>query len=858
MSEDIQNSEAAPVEDSGTASMPALLSGSLDEGNFTAAGAGEQKQLARPEPERARTFLKLLGDGPWTFQTFDDTRGRKDKSLVAVRHGDLDTHLDELAALNARGAGVYVTVNQTNGKGREATDIVKVRAYFVDLDGAPVDPVQKWELPPHIIVLSSIGRWHAYWLIADAPCDPDTFRQVHEALIKRFHSDTNVKDLPRVMRLPGFFHRKEAPKMVEIVHQARDMTPYTHVQFVAALAKPIARMPASVAPEISGELDLDLLRYALSLLTTDDYDTWLRYLFALKHDLDEDGLEIFLELSSNSPGYQGETDCRRKWQQAGQPNGRVTCHVIFRDAAPLAAEALSAESDTEGAHRVLRLLALGFADDILADTVLHTITKRVPGVTKSGLRNVLKELRRQVGEHRDAGAETDERVQRLLDKYVYSIGGKVYIDLATGDDFDDAQINNAHATDFPLGGYAPTAATVFQNHVAARKVSARIYDPGEEQFFTRDGRTYVNTWRPSRLVPRSEVSDADISQFLDHARFLIPEDRERGIVLDWMAHTVQRPGEKINWAVFLGGEQGIGKDALFAPLTPAVGADNVQIIGPEHLTSQFTPWAEGRLIVIEEMAAFGNVAIVNKLKPFIAAPPYTVQINRKNRHPYNIPNKANYILFSNREDAIPLDEADRRYFIYWSRAEPRDEDYYKAYFGWLDANEDAVYGWLMQRDLKGFNAKGQAPRTEAKKQMAESTRSPLEQFIASAIEESRRPFQGDLVAVADILDYLPRHIVRPTNEKVATCLKKLGARKLPKQALRGERPYQTRPWVWALRDYERYESMSPSELGDALGSEAPTDPPAIIATAEQEAEYEKVVSLEEARAKINQQSAAPA
>lgn len=56
MSEDIQNSEAVPVEDSGTASVSALLSGSLDEGNGTAAGASEQIEAALLElASHART-----------------------------------------------------------------------------------------------------------------------------------------------------------------------------------------------------------------------------------------------------------------------------------------------------------------------------------------------------------------------------------------------------------------------------------------------------------------------------------------------------------------------------------------------------------------------------------------------------------------------------------------------------------------------------------------------------------------------------------------------------------------------------------------------------------------------------------
>ena len=56
------------------------------------------------------------------------------KVLHATR-GNLKPVLQQPARLNAGGAGVYVTVNRTNGKGRKATDIVRVRALFVDLDG---------------------------------------------------------------------------------------------------------------------------------------------------------------------------------------------------------------------------------------------------------------------------------------------------------------------------------------------------------------------------------------------------------------------------------------------------------------------------------------------------------------------------------------------------------------------------------------------------------------------------------------------------------------------------------------------------------------------------------------------------
>ncbi|MFP3632139.1 DNA-primase RepB domain-containing protein, partial [Burkholderia sp. SIMBA_045] len=90
------------------------------------------------------------------------------------------------------------------GKGRKAENVTGVRAIFVDLDGAPLGPVLRWELRPRIVVQSSLGRWHGYWKVSD--CAPDQFRKLQERVAKRFGGDSKVIDLPRVMRLPGFYH----------------------------------------------------------------------------------------------------------------------------------------------------------------------------------------------------------------------------------------------------------------------------------------------------------------------------------------------------------------------------------------------------------------------------------------------------------------------------------------------------------------------------------------------------------------------------------------------------------------------------------------------------------------------------
>src|SRR3954471_10069536 len=119
----------------------------------------------RAEPQAlaaAGAFLQMLGDRH-TFQTFGEGAAKNRKELSQILHGGFAERADALTSLNARGAGVFVMVNAGNYKGRATKNVTSVRAVFVDLDGAPLEPVAASPLAPHCVVESSPGRWHAYW-----------------------------------------------------------------------------------------------------------------------------------------------------------------------------------------------------------------------------------------------------------------------------------------------------------------------------------------------------------------------------------------------------------------------------------------------------------------------------------------------------------------------------------------------------------------------------------------------------------------------------------------------------------------------------------------------------------------------
>lgn len=184
---------------------------------------------------QASAFLRRLDPEAekFTFQTFDDT-GENRSKLARKFHGAFGDFTDELEGLQRDQAGVFVTVNETDLKGRQTSNIKRVRAVFVDLDGAPLQQVLEAGLEPHIVVESSPGKWHCYWLTDDCPLDQ--FSRVQVALAMKFSGDASVKDLPRVLRLPGFRHFKGVGVTSELHEElCNDLPPYDLAELIGAL-----------------------------------------------------------------------------------------------------------------------------------------------------------------------------------------------------------------------------------------------------------------------------------------------------------------------------------------------------------------------------------------------------------------------------------------------------------------------------------------------------------------------------------------------------------------------------------------------------------------------------------------------
>lgn len=259
--------------------------------------------------------------------------------------------------------------------------------------------------------------------------------------------------------------------------------------------------------------------------------------------------------------------------------------------------------------------------------------------------------------------------------------------------------------------------------------------PGQDELTTDGlGRLVLNLWRaPSWQI----VEGAEAPQlFLAHLSYLFDGDQPAlDHVLNFLAHLLQRPQERINHAILLTSEaKGIGKSTLGTIVRRLVCERNSRVAQSKDLKSSFDGWLVGQLVIqVDEIYEYGNWDLSNKLKPIITEP--TVSVNIKYGPQMEVQNFARLLMFSNHEAPIDLEEGDRRYFVFNSRAQPKDTSYYEELNAFIDSKEgmSAIYSFLMKRDISGFKPFAAPPLTEAKKAIIQTSGSPLKHYIAEVV-----------------------------------------------------------------------------------------------------------------------------
>jgi putative DNA primase/helicase len=145
--------------------------------------------------------------------------------------------------------------------------------------------------------------------------------------------------------------------------------------------------------------------------------------------------------------------------------------------------------------------------------------------------------------------------------------------------------------------------------------------------------------------------------------------------------------------------------------------------------------ASKQLFIVEETDEIGgtNQQIYNNLKDLITNT--TIRLERKGVDAYLIDNCLNIFLTGNQVGIFKLDVGDRRFAVLECVENSPGEvannaSYWDPRWDWLEAGgAEAIYGYLLNRDLAHFNPKGMAPMTSAKQDMVELTHSSIELWL---------------------------------------------------------------------------------------------------------------------------------
>ena len=288
----------------------------------------------------------------------------------------------------------------------------------------------------------------------------------------------------------------------------------------------------------------------------------------------------------------------------------------------------------------------------------------------------------------------------------------------------------------------------------APALAAVTFAAGDDVLVTRDGLVYGNRWTDARPdVSDSEThADHDVEPWLAHCRDLIADDVELDHILDVMAFKVQNPTVKVNHALLIGGDEGVGKDSMFQPFLWAIGGKhwrNRSVIEAGGLDSQWGYALEAEVVILNELKepeALQRRAMANRLKPLIAAPPETLTVNRKGMHPYELVNRLLVVAYTNDPLPITLPTQDRRWFCAWTRAPRMTTPAANKLWGWYKAGGyEKCAAWLHQRDVSAFSPAAAPPVTEWKLNMVEHGMSVAESYLVDMMRVKAGVFSTGVI-----------------------------------------------------------------------------------------------------------------
>ena len=696
----------------------------------------------------AAAYVAALGCDPATTPL--DLRALHDTNKADPGHAQrmtLNQAWQWIEAMNVAGYGIFVTPAALDGQGRQLENVQTIRAHYVDLDG--IDAQQQyeaaaaWRPAPSFAVQSSPGKAHIYWVVQHYPADRQRFEQLQRKLRQTFNGDKAVIDAARVMRLPGTLHMKqpETPHLVTCHTLGGYGQPLTVDQLEAAVSHVVVIDGSGERhdlgdPELAAP-SVEWLKRALELTDPNDLDRgeWIAFTSGFKQAgwtlMGESALYALWsewcarytgdDTGENHKQWHSIRNTQLGWKSLVARIPSLKAMQAFGNSAP-SAPLVTATGVTPATAPVPEPQPLDCKGEFLTELECREWFKGCVFVGAMG--KILTPDGRLYGVTQFNGSDYAGK------KFIFNGEGK--------------------ATDEPWK--AATRSTLW---TVPKVHNMRFLPdrPANEIVVDVLGRKGVNTYVP----PMIDMIEGDVSPFLNHIAAIIPDEGDRKVLFDWMAHTVRFPGFKIPWAPVIQSTEGIGKGVIKLAMTYAIGQPYVHFPDAQQLGDsggKFNGWMRNKVFILaDEIKVDEKRHMVEVLKPLISEELIEIQSKGVDQEMEDNPTK--WAFFTNYKDAVPVSRNGRRYAIFYSPIQTEDDllargmndEYMKALFEWLKADgRRFIAHWLHNYPIEQGAIPMRAPKTTSWEEAVQISRSPIQRAIEEAVTANAQGFAGGWVS----------------------------------------------------------------------------------------------------------------
>ena len=569
------------------------------------------------------------------------------------------------------------------------------------------------------------------------------------------------------------------------------------------------------SPHVDG-VTPDITREILSYITANDtHIQWVKVAAALKHQYVDDaatGYKLFAEWSARVNSNFDESECARKWESFNpnlRPGNSITLRTLMQIAAKRGWPGLSkinkkvykdirrwlkySTGSSWWSRSVSRFLERFFkklrgvperdayeeeviiweASRIIKDLFdvsysfatlkrfwtyklkshfQESYSKSPPKALNGWVFLAYKTVQRfhNIFDKRELAPSGFNRVHSAalnvwLNQFYFVAGGKWWLTNLEGKEVLLSQIQTP--TDFVL------------NYMRIPVCYGREYAPDQPDQSIVDvhGLPYLNTYIDSRPGMDEMYSEKAGKILTTHLERIIASEKARRHLLDFLAFNVQHPGKKVRHAIYFQGFQGVGKNWLAEMMKKVLGDSNVLIqnIDPR---SNWDSWKTGNQLVFFDdfdlpYSKNAKRRAADKMKEPIADD--LISVKRKSEERISgVKNVTNYIIFTDRSDALFISQGGGRYYCIQSsiRSRPQRErvlpqEYFDQIWAAIRQMPGAFRHFLSEYEISDdFDAYAPAPETRFQEELEEVDKPELQILIEGILSDGSGPLQRDLLS----------------------------------------------------------------------------------------------------------------